>query len=221
MAGLCGQIKKNLMFSNRPHFGLILGVRPPCTVPWITFAGQVLFWIWIAHVKVEVKSYKTAPFNFYELNLYHGEILVASGPRKPNSEIARARGQTEDFSSRGPTCDQNFTMIEVQFIKIEEGLFCSSWPLLSHELFRFRKALVLQKSFTEQCRGVRPSKSAQNGAYLKTRRFFLIWPHSPAINSFSDSELIFGFYAPKKPLRTTFQLILKKIGGLKFPRTRE
>ena len=128
----------------------------------------------------------------------------------------RARDETEDFGSRGPTCDQIFTMLEVRFIKIEKGLFCSSWPLLSHELFRFKKALALQKLFTKQCRGVRPPKPPQNGAYLETWNFFLIWPHSPAINSFSDSELIFGFYAPKNPQAQLFSWFWKKLGVQSF-----
>ena len=45
-------------------------------------------------MKVEVKSYKTTPVIFYESNLYHGEILVASGPT--GAEILRlaARART-------------------------------------------------------------------------------------------------------------------------------
>ena len=63
-------------------------------------------------MKVEVRSYKTTPFNFYESNLYHGEILVASGPTGAEilSLAARAPnlGILVRFGPRDPFCNRNW-----------------------------------------------------------------------------------------------------------------
>ena len=102
-------------------------------------------------MKVEVKSYKATPFNFYESNLYHGEILVASGPT--GAEILRLAARAIwEFGFRGPTCDQNFTMIEVRFIKNERGCFVAL-DLYSHMAYSEEKKHLSCKSYSRNSAG--------------------------------------------------------------------
>ena len=112
------------MFSNRPHFGLILGVGSPCSVN--NFCRTIVFLNLNSSCESRGQELQNNPFNFYESNLYHGEILVASGPMEakfPDCARARTHAAKQRISAPVEPIGTNFfTMIEVRFTE-SNGIF--------------------------------------------------------------------------------------------------